>query len=177
MKPHSQSLNTQPFQESYSYPGGTLHLVPWADLFAGLTLIWLIYFVGGPSILRTKHGLFFLCFGLIWILSGFYWEWTERNLPGCIILNDVGLTCTLPWGRQRHFRWDEIWEVRCIARRFHRDISFWEIRGTNPHDKVVISWELKGYKNLLRTIQLHATHLQRFDATPEDLSPAPSAIG
>lgn len=150
-------------RQSYGYPGGTLHLVPWVDVFAGLTLIWLVYFVGGASAIRTAHGIFFCGFGFFWIFLGVYWEWTLRNQPGRITVDKDGLTCTLPWKRQRSFRWDEIREVRCLGRRFHPGVSFWEIQGVTPQENIVITWELKGFEELLRSIRARATNCQRFD--------------
>ena len=151
-------------QQVYAYLCGTVHLVPWAWMLVGVGWMWLTHFTHGADTLRLQHGRILLLFGLGFILLGGYIEWTQRNEPGRVVIDAGGLRCTLPWGRHRHWRWDEIREVRCITRRFHRDFAFWEIRGPQPEDRLNISWQLTGYKDLLRTIQSRATRCERFDA-------------
>ena len=151
--------------KTYSYPGGTIHLAPWAWWLFGLTCVLLINFVGGPR--AFKSGIQFLILVALFVIVPFFlgvsWEWNFRNQPGRIIVDKTGLTCILPWDRQRYFKWEDIREVRCIARRLHRDFSFWEVQGLTLKDRILITWELKDYKDLLRTIKEHATHCQRFD--------------
>jgi hypothetical protein len=104
-----------------------------------------------------------VAFGLFGVGTGVLGEVTLRNRIGSIRVREDGLACTLPLGRRRFFRWDEIQEVRCAERRFHREIAFWIIQGRNRSQWVGFHWELKGYKDLLRTIQQRATSCQRFD--------------
>ncbi len=155
----------QPAQQTYAYRGGTFHLVPWAVWIFALVFAWLIYFVGGSDASKTRmHLLVLLClFILLPAFLGFHWEWSFRNQPGRIVVDSRGLTCTLPWGRRRHFQWEDIRQVRCIGRRFRREICAWEIRGAAPNDCITITWELKGYQELLRTIKARATRCQLFD--------------
>ncbi len=90
-------------------------------------------------------------------------EWISRNQPGRIQIDEQGIHCTLPWKRQRFLQWDDVREVRCIARQLHHDFSFWEIRGRTPSERVSISWQLKGYQDLLWTVKRYAIHCERFD--------------
>ncbi len=151
----------------FAYPGGTFHLAPWAAYFAGITLLWLNYFYGDHF--KSERGLFWIGFASICFLNGFYSEWSLRNQPGQILVNETGLTCTLPWGRRRQFSWEDIREIRCTARRLYAGFSHWEVRGLQPTDRITFSFELKCYKTLLRIIRDRAPRLQRFDPLPADL--------
>lgn len=162
MKIHSHGSSPSSLKV-YSYPGGTLHLAPWAAIFVGLIWIWLTCLTHGYSGIWSQRGLVLMGFGFLIISVGVYTEWSFRNHPGSIIVDEKGLTFTLPWKRQRRFLWHEIRGVRCLARRFNQDISFWEIQGPTPKDRIVITWELKGYKEFLQIIKERATNCQHFD--------------
>ena len=152
--------------QMYAYPGGTLHLAPWAWLVVALTFLWLIWYHGGPGAFQNPRH-FLILLGLFVILPTFlasWLEWLQKDQAGRIMVSELGLTCTLPWRRQRQLRWEDIREVRCIARQLHPNFSFWEIRGPTPKDRITFSWQLKGYKGLLRTIQNRATRCEHFDS-------------
>ena len=159
----SSRWDNMPAIAEYSYPGGTLHLATWAFCVAGVVLILLVIREGGLEILLTTKGLGWFVFGFFGIATGVLGEFTLRNRPGTMVVTQDGLDCSLPWGRRRFFRWAEIREVRCTERRFHHDIAFWVIQGTERSQRVEFHWELKDYKDLLRTIQQRATNCQRFD--------------
>ncbi len=159
---------TLALQKTFTYPGDTLHVAPWVMIVTGLMLLSLSYFLNG---LDPKQQMLFLAFGVFWFLVGGYIEWSLRDRIGVIEVNGRGIKCVLPWRRHRLFQWSEIHEVRCTARQFKRQYSFWEIVGKNPKDRMTFSWELKGYKQLLWLIRQHAPHLQRFDPEPDDLEP------
>jgi len=125
----------------------------------------------GWSVFKTQRGLLLAGLGCFWIGIGFFLEWTIRNQIGSIHVDNRGLRCFLPWGRQRYLLWNEIREVRCTTRRFYREFSFWEIRGVTPEQRVTFTWQLKRYKQLLWLIRQHAPQLQRFDPEPDDLEP------
>ena len=153
---------------TYRYLGGTVHLTPWAAALVAVTFVWLIWFVGGPRTFSSP-GTFIAILGFFVafpIILAVYTEWTLRNRPGQVVVDDRGISAILPWGRQRSFRWNEIHEVRCVAVRFSYNFTFWEICGPRPGNRILITWELKGYKELLATIKARATHCQRFDAIP-----------
>lgn len=159
-----------PPRKTYAYPGGTFHLSPWGAYLAGLTWLWLYYqYAGGLKAFASLRGSVWIGFSLVWFSAGLATEWAVRDQPGRIDVDAKGLTCTLPWGRRRHLRWEDLREVRCTSRRWHPSISFWEVRGLTPQDRITFTWELKGHQELLRTIGQYAPHLARFDAQREDM--------
>ena len=171
MASETNSSTTQIPSTVYAYPGGTLHLAPWAAYLAGIALLWLNYaYGGGPQSFTTPRGWFWIGFALFCFFNGGYWEWSMRNQPGRIVVGVQGLTCTLPWGRQRFLGWEDIREVRCIARfAFDPSISTWEIHGSTREEWVRFNAELKGYKKLLGAVRVRAPQIERFDARPDDM--------
>jgi hypothetical protein len=151
-------------EKKYAYPGGTLHLAPLAWYGAGLTFIWLIYYQGGLQAFRTAQGLGLISFGIFLGFVGIVSDWAFRSHVGQIAVTQNGLICSLPWRRRRKFRWEDIRQVRRSSRGLHPEIYAWEIYGPASSDRVIFTWELKGHKELLRTIQQRATHCEHFDS-------------
>lgn len=148
------------------YLGGTTHLVPWALLVFAVVTTWLLFaYYGGPGNVSSTGQFWGLAAFLVLlpIVTAISWEWSLRDTPGWLKVDDEGLHCRLPWRRQRLLRWDAISEVRCTARRFTRKYSFWEVRGQSTHERVTFSWQLPGYKELLRDIGDRAQKCRRFD--------------
>ena len=152
----------QDLPQYYKYPGGTLHLAPLAFYCTGVGLLALVYWAGGLSIFSTLKGLFWVAFGLCFVLLGIIFEIIYRDQPGEIYVTKEGICCTLPWRRKKYVKWDEIREIR-RGGSFNPKYTAWGIINSNPQSRIVITSELKGYKDLLQTIKAHATCCERFD--------------
>ena len=102
------------------------------------------------------------------LVLGVHWAWKFRHQPGRVTLDSNGIHCTLPWRRRLSLPWDRVLEVRRVGAPTPLELSFWEILGSAPTGRVLITWQLKGFENLLRTVRKHARNLQRFDPELED---------
>ena len=147
----------------YAYPEGTQRFVAWAWYVAGVVLVLLVYSLGGPVAFKMKHGLAIAGFGLLCVLIGVIFEVTYRNQPGKIEVTSDGLFCTLSWGRRKFLKWDDIREVKRGPSPDRKLYSAWGVVGMTQEDRIIITSGLKGYKDLLSTIEAHAIYCKRFD--------------
>ena len=155
----------------YKYLGGTFNVSAGTWYFTGAAFLWIhVQFVGSFPTFATPQGWFWIGF-ILWAVGlGVAAEWAFRDRLGRIVLNSEGLTCTLPWNRERTIKWIDIRKVRCTSfLSVSPAASHWEIVGRTPRDRITFQWELKGYKEMLATIKNCAPNLEQFDTPPDEV--------
>ena len=148
--------------ESYSYPGGTLHISSWATGITGIIVLGFALFT--PNLFIAKR-LGFSVFGLLWLYLGISSELNFKRVVGRIEVRKSGIWYTRPWQKPNLLLWEDVKSVQCLWNLSKFRIESWEIRGNSPKDLFIINSELKGYKQLLSSIQQRSPNAV-FDETP-----------
>ncbi len=148
--------------ESYSYPGGTFHIASWAAIGTGLLVIGFALLSDGLPIERR---LGFSMLSLIGFFTGIVSELSFMNLVGRVEIRKLGIWYTRPWHKVSYLYWEDVSFIRCIWSLPKFGLESWEIQGKSPKDRFIINSELKGYKQLLSSIQQRSPNAL-FDETP-----------